>query len=266
MLHIVLPRHCASKLPNVGSTMKKSLATAVALPLGMLVLASALPEAALGQSGNPRPGAAADARSTDMRLWSFGECDRNFPAVDGAAHRECVRVVGSEEAKDARAVHFCETSHAKDPIEAKRCKDAYFANKDEAEQAGFRGNAAGAQPIVATATPEPKKVDKAAEIAAMTRALIAPDPEEPAAAAAPAPEPVPPAPAPPPPSSFSAGGIIVGLSVLLLLVALAMRYLRGATGVSPVTASVARRTGAGRTVSPGTGGPRTGGGPRTKHY
>src|ERR1700682_327371 len=72
----------------------------------------------------------------DMRLWSFGDCDRRFPYVNTDEHQECVRVVGSEEAKDARALRVCAVSHALDPVENERCKSSYLANKQKAAQDG----------------------------------------------------------------------------------------------------------------------------------
>lgn len=173
--------------------MTKEFAAAIGLSIGLVALVSALPADALAQagSGGARPPATdaiagktsrAGASNADMRLWSFGEGDKNFPDIDTAAHRECVRVVGSDEARDARAVHFCDLSHAKDPTEGVRCGQTYFANKAEAERAGFRVKPSNPLPaIVPVALAQ--RPDKAAEIAALTRALTAPDPEEPALAA-----------------------------------------------------------------------------------
>ena len=53
------------------------------------------------------------AGATDMRLWSFGDCDRRYPYVNTAERKECVRVVGSVEAKDARAYRMCEVSQGR---------------------------------------------------------------------------------------------------------------------------------------------------------
>jgi hypothetical protein len=74
------------------------------------------------------------ATTEDMRLWSFGDCDRRFPYVNTDAHKECVRVVGSPEARDARALRVCEVSNGADREEADRCKAAYHANKEKAAQ------------------------------------------------------------------------------------------------------------------------------------
>lgn len=68
----------------------------------------------------------------DMRLWSFGECDNQFPLVNSDEHKACVRVVGSDEAKDARAFRICETSNTRDRVEIARCKSTYAANKQAA--------------------------------------------------------------------------------------------------------------------------------------
>ena len=78
----------------------------------------------------------------DMRLWSFGDCDNKFPFVNTDEHKECVRVVGSEEARDARAYRVCETSNARDPEEVARCKSTYKANKDRSAQSGYAPNSA----------------------------------------------------------------------------------------------------------------------------
>ena len=238
--------------------MTKDFAAAIGLSIGLFASASVLPVDALAQANNggarpwatdasagkaPKAGgaAAAGVSSADMRLWSFGECDRNFPYVDSPAHKECVRVVGSDEAKDARAVHYCDVSHAKDPAEATRCKEAYFANKAEAEQAGFRTSASSPPPVVAPAAAAPKP-DKAAEIAALTRALKALDPEEAAPADAPAPE-IAPAPKAPPPSSSSAGTVMMGLLIILLLAGIGMRYLRKLTAVQTRPRTTSRNSG-----------------------
>jgi len=78
----------------------------------------------------------------DMRLWSFGDCDNKFPFVNSEERKECVRVVGSEEARDARAYRVCETSNARDPEEVARCKSTYKANKDRSAQSGYAPSAA----------------------------------------------------------------------------------------------------------------------------
>jgi hypothetical protein len=79
----------------------------------------------------------------DMRLWSFGDCERRFP-VNSDDHKACVRVVGSAEAKDARALKVCEVSHAMDREEIDRCKAAYRANKEKAVREGVVANAPAA--------------------------------------------------------------------------------------------------------------------------
>ena len=80
------------------------------------------------------------APTQDMRLWSFGDCDRRFPYVNTDEHKECVRVVGSAEARDARALRVCEVSHATDREEIDRCKSAYHANKENAARDGVVAN------------------------------------------------------------------------------------------------------------------------------
>jgi len=86
-----------------------------------------------------------------MRLWSFGDCDNKFPYVNSDEHKECVRVVGSEEARDARAYRICETNHARDPEEVARCKGMYKANKDRAVQSGYVPDKGGQQQAAPTA-------------------------------------------------------------------------------------------------------------------
>lgn len=87
----------------------------------------------------------------DMRLWSFGDCDNKFPYVNSDEHQECVRVVGSEEARDARAFRVCETANARDPEEVARCKSTYKANKDRSAQSGYVPNKVGQQQAAPTA-------------------------------------------------------------------------------------------------------------------
>jgi hypothetical protein len=223
--------------------MTKALVASFGLSFSLFALVGALPVETLAQASKAAGGAAIDASSgkapkgsgavgaeasnPDMRLWSFGECDKNFPYSDSPQHKECVRVVGSEEAKDARATHYCDRSHDKDPAEAARCKQAYFANKSKAQKEGFRADPSNLQPTVA---PPPPQTDQAAKIEAVTRALTAPAPDEPAAPASPVAETTP-APAPAPASSISAGNITLGLFIVLLLAAVALRYLRKVGGV-----------------------------------
>jgi hypothetical protein len=237
----------------MGSTMTKVAVFASGVSIVVLACMSILPADALAQANGAGArataadagksaiavGAATGAGSLDMRLWSFGECTRHFPYVNSPEHKECIRVVGSDEAKDARAVHFCNVSHAKDPAEAVRCKEKYFANKSEAEQEGFRAKMTTPAPAPATAAPAPKR-DKEAEIAALTRALKTLEPAEPADAAAPAADA---APAPAPPSSPSVGNVLLGLGVLLLLAAIGLRYLRNLTLAGVGADSTVRRIG-----------------------
>jgi len=81
------------------------------------------------------------ASADDMRLWSFGDCDRRFPYTSTPEHKECVRVVGSPEAVEARALRVCNVSHAADKEEAERCKASYRTNKAQAAQDGVVANA-----------------------------------------------------------------------------------------------------------------------------
>jgi hypothetical protein len=99
-----------------------------------LLLATDVP----AQTATPR---STVAPTEDMRLWSFGDCDRRFPYVNTEEHKQCVRVVGSAEARDARALRVCEVSHAQDREEIDRCKAAFQANKQKAAQDGVVANA-----------------------------------------------------------------------------------------------------------------------------
>jgi hypothetical protein len=121
----------------------------------------------------------------DMRLWSFGDCDRRFPYVNTEEHKQCVRVVGSAEARDARALHVCEVSHAQDREEIDRCKAAFHANKEKAAQDAVVANA----PTASQAPPSDEmmrrvKVITAAAVEANRVAALAeaPPAEEPAEA------------------------------------------------------------------------------------
>ena len=102
------------------------------------------------------------AGAEDMRLWSFGDCDRRYPYVKSAERNECVRVVGSAEARDARALRVCEVSHEKDPEEIERCKAAYQTNKENAARDGVIPNGTG----VANAPPSPEMMRRVKAITA----------------------------------------------------------------------------------------------------
>ena len=116
-------------------TMKNEKALAVGWGLLTLTLAMVMAIDASAQIVVPRPTVAV-AHAEDMRLWSFGECDRRFPYVDSDQHKDCVQVVGSAEARDARALRVCEVSHDRDQTEIERCKSAYKANRERAVQDG----------------------------------------------------------------------------------------------------------------------------------
>ena len=111
-----------------------------------MALALLLATDVLAQTATPR---LTVAPTEDMRLWSFGDCDRRFPYVNTEEHKQCVRVVGSAEARDARALRVCEVSHAQDREEIDRCKAAFQANKEKAAQDGVVANA----PATAQAPP-----------------------------------------------------------------------------------------------------------------
>jgi len=148
----------------------------------------------------------------DMRLWSFGDCDNKFPFVNSEERKECVRVVGSEEARDARAYRVCETSNARDPEEVARCKSTYRANKDRSAQSGYAPNAAPqaqAQPTaedlqrvraIAVAAVERDKAAAAAPAAQEGNGGI-PDPEIP----------------PPPPEESGSSMLVIALIAGVLI-------------------------------------------------
>jgi hypothetical protein len=149
-----------------------------ALAISMLALSTLLATSAAAQTGGGASNASAGPGATakpvapdaippgadDMRLWSFGECDRRFPYVSSDEHKQCVRVVGSEDARDARAYRVCDVSHERDREEAARCKAAYKANKQKAAQDGYVPNTA-AQPLAAPSPDVMQKVRAIAEAA-----------------------------------------------------------------------------------------------------
>jgi hypothetical protein len=94
---------------SVGLLVALAFATTVATDIA----AQSSHEGQAAASGNGKANAAeGTARNLpDMRLWSFGDCDNKFPFVNSDERKECVRVVGSEEARDARAYRVCETSN-----------------------------------------------------------------------------------------------------------------------------------------------------------
>jgi hypothetical protein len=167
-------------------------------------------------SGNAKPGTTEGATRNmpDMRLWSFGDCDNKFPYVNTDEHKECVRVVGSEEARDARAYRVCETSNPRDREEVARCKSTYKANKDRSAQSGYVPNAAPQ----AQAAPTAEDLQK---VRAIATAAVERDRAEKAAAAAasdPAAE-APPQPDPPPPEPEESGPstLVIALCAAALL-------------------------------------------------
>ena len=147
-------------------------------------------QAPASSSGKAAVSEGATKNLPDMRLWSFGDCDNKFPFVNSEERKECVRVVGSEEARDARAYRVCETSNARDPEEVTRCKSTYKANKDRSAQSGYAPSAgpqAQAQPTaedlqrvraIALAAVERDKLAAAAPAAQEGQGGI-PDPEIP---------------------------------------------------------------------------------------
>ncbi|HET7033554.1 MAG TPA: hypothetical protein VFJ48_10550 [Casimicrobiaceae bacterium] len=126
---------------NYGKSAGLVMALALAAAYTTGVAAQASPQPGASVSVNAGAPEGAHQNLPDMRLWSFGECDNKFPYFNSAEHKECVRVVGSDEARDARAYRVCETSNPRDPEEVARCKSTYKANKDRSAQSGYVPNA-----------------------------------------------------------------------------------------------------------------------------
>jgi hypothetical protein len=84
----------------------------------VLAISMTLSTCALAQTGGNA------ASRGDMRLWSFGACERKYPNADTEEYKECMRVVGSAEAKDLRAQRLCEDSYDNDPPAIDRCISA----------------------------------------------------------------------------------------------------------------------------------------------
>jgi hypothetical protein len=127
-----------------------------------------------------------------------------------------VRVVGSEEARDARALRVCDKSHDKDPQEAARCKANYRANRQHAAQHGLVPDSAAQHEA-----PTPKMMQK---VRAITAAAVETDRAASAASAPAAPEaalsdPQAGATAPEAEDAFNPLSIVRGLSPILLIVA-----------------------------------------------
>ena len=153
-----------------------------------VALAALLAADVLAQAPKPAPvvtAGATVARTEDMRLWSFGDCDRRFPYVDTDSHKECVRVVGSPEARDARALRVCEVSNGTDREEAQRCKATYVANKEKAAQEALAANSPAA------ALPPPSAEVMRRVKAITTAAIEEKQAADPAAARPPSPSPEP---------------------------------------------------------------------------
>ena len=137
--------------------------------LSCFVATSAIAQTASGAGNAPQS-------MPDMRLWSFGECDNQFPFVNSNEHKECVRVVGSEEARDARAFRVCDTSNSRDRAEVERCKSTYTANKQAAAHPNAPPSADEIKKVKALAAAAVER-DKAAAAAATATAV--PQPDEP---------------------------------------------------------------------------------------
>jgi len=156
--------------------------------------------------------AAPDAKTAvpnvpDMRLWSFGDCANRFPYVDSAEHKECVRVVGSPEAKDARAHKLCAATYAGNATEVDNCKAAYDANKARLAQANSHPDAAAA----------PVDADTMRKVRAITTAAVEHDRVRVEPAAVPAASEAAPAPAEVD-ASFWSPATVLGFGVAFMLV------------------------------------------------
>ena len=138
---------------NYGKSAGLVMALAVAAAYTTDVAAQPSPQGQPGASPAVKANAPEGAAQSlpDMRLWSFGDCDNKFPYSTSAEHKECVRVVGSDEARDARAYRVCETSNPRDYEEVARCKSTYKANKDRSAQSGYVPNATPQQRAAPTA-------------------------------------------------------------------------------------------------------------------
>jgi hypothetical protein len=216
--------------------MKSRKAGAVLAATWMLVLAAVVVTDGFAQAGSRVPTAAGvpaapskpvaveviPGGSEDMQLWSFGDCDKRFPLPDSEAHRQCVRVVDSDEARDARAYHVCQMSNGGDPAESARCKAAYDANREQALRAGF-------VPRAAVQAPSPAPSDVTQNVNSVAAAAVPGDRATAAAPAVPAPAASKPELAP---TAVAEGGFwsprtIVGtLSVLAMIVAAAATMAR----------------------------------------
>ena len=126
----------------------------------VLAISMAVATNALAQTGGATP-----SRADDMRLWSFGDCERKYPRADTGERKECMRVVGSAEARDVRAQRVCEDSYANDPTGIEHCTSAYRAIKDKPAQGSLVANSP-ASPAV-TLSPEMMRKVKAIASAAV---------------------------------------------------------------------------------------------------
>ncbi len=177
----------------------------------------------LAQTRQPTPVVAVGSTVSvpeDMRLWSFGDCDRRFPYVDTDSHKECVYIVGSPEARDARALRVCEASNGTDREEAERCKATYVANKEKAAQQSLAASSPAA--ALPAASPEVMRRVKAITTAAVEEKRTADRTEAPPPSQAPASLPTE-GPAQAESSSLSTFGVVLLVVVLAGIGATAMR-------------------------------------------
>lgn len=184
-------------------------------------------------SGNAKSGVAEGVTRSlpDMRLWSFADCDSKFPYINTDEHQECVRVVGSDEARDARAYRVCETSNG-NPEEVARCKSTYKANKDRSARSGYVPNSAPESQAQAQVNAEDLQRVRAIAAAAVEGDQAASAPAVAAsAAAAPAAEGTPrPGIAPPPPEESGRSTLVMALVLGAVLVGAGAYFARRRQG------------------------------------
>ena len=144
-----------------------NIGKSVGLLMAFALAAAFASDAGAQPSPEQHPGAVNVAKPNlpDMRLWSFGDCDEKFPYFNSDDHKECVRVVGSEEARDARAFRVCESTNARDPEEVTRCKSTYKANKARSAQSGYVPNKGGQKQQEAPTAEELQRVRAIASLA-----------------------------------------------------------------------------------------------------
>src|SRR5689334_17781990 len=96
----------------------------------------------------PGPTKPLETIEMDMRLFSFGDCEKRF-GNGSPKYQECTRVVASDEARQAKLDRACHESYPTDPAEYERCRLPKRLGSDSvgaAAAAAVQGaSAAGAQ-------------------------------------------------------------------------------------------------------------------------